>query len=78
MNLVRLAVSLLAVAFVAGQYFQERRRLAQIEQMAPREAQVFYEKHRRQTERFLTLFSIGFCITAAAALTYSYVGLDPR
>lgn len=72
MSPLQLIMAALAVAYVAGQFLQERRKLGLIEQMPGREAQAYYERTRRKYERLLLVFTILFCTAAAGALTYSY------
>jgi|tagenome__1003787_1003787.scaffolds.fasta_scaffold20625069_2 hypothetical protein len=67
MQLIRLAVVIVATLAVTGSYLQEARRLSLIKNMPGEKARAFYEATRERDERLLTVVTVVLAAMALAA-----------
>ena len=74
MQLMRVVLVLAAAAAVAGQYFQERYRLARLQALPGREARDRYEARRRSSERAMTWVTGALAVLGVAALIDMIIG----
>jgi hypothetical protein len=74
MQLVRLAIVVIATLAVSGSYFQEMRRLSVIKRMPGDKARAYYEATRERDERLLAGITIALAVMAVAAAVYVLVG----
>jgi len=70
MPLFTAAIALLCVAYSAGQYLAERKRLAVLRGLPGPQARDHYERFRKRYDRQLLIVTI--CACAAAAGTFAY------
>ncbi len=70
MQLIRLAVVIVATLAVTGSYLQEARRLSLIKRMPGDKARVFYEATRERDERLLTAVTVVLAAMALAAAAW--------
>jgi hypothetical protein len=73
MQLVRLAIVIIATLAVTGSYLQEARRLSLIKRMPGEKARAFYEATRQRDERLLTAVTAVLAVAAVAAGIYAVV-----
>jgi hypothetical protein len=74
MQLIRLAIVVIATLAVSGSYFQEMRRLSVIKRMPGDKARAYYEATRERDERLLTGITIALAVMAVASAVYVLVG----
>lgn len=73
MRPIPLLFMLLAALVVAGQYFQERRRLSRMAQMPATQARAFHEQSRKKSDRIMLLVAVVFAAGAAGTASYAYL-----
>jgi hypothetical protein len=71
MQLMRLAMVVIATLAVAGSYFQEWRRLALIKRLPGPQARAYYEATRQRDERLLGAVTVVLAAAAIAAGVYA-------
>jgi hypothetical protein len=69
MQLLRVVLLLAAVAAVAGQYLQERYRLATLDRLSGREARDRHEARRRRSERLMVAAAAAAAVAGVVAVT---------
>ena len=74
MQLVRLAIVIVATLAVTGSYLQEVRRLSVIKRLPGAKARVYYETTRERDERLLTGITVALAVMAVASAVYALVG----
>jgi hypothetical protein len=70
MQLVRLAIVVIATLVVTGSYLQEMRRLSVIKRLPGDKARAYYEATRQRDERLLTVVTVALAVMATAAAVY--------
>ncbi len=78
MRILKAVLVLLAVAVMVGRYFQERKRLAVMQQMSGERARDHYEAARRGGDTFLVVLTALFAAGAATALGYYFLHFLPQ
>jgi hypothetical protein len=78
MQLLRIALVLLAAAAAAGQYLQERYRLTVIEKLPGPEGRARIEALRRRSERGLTILAVVAGLAGLVALLDMLTGSGGR
>lgn len=78
MQLMRIVLILAAAASVAGQYLQERYRLARIETTPGREARDRYEARRQRSERAMAVVTVVLGLVGVAGLVDLLLGTPHR
>jgi hypothetical protein len=74
MQLVRLAIVIIATLAVSGSYFNEMRRLSVIRRLPGDKARVYYEATRERDERLLTGITVALAVMAVASGVFALVG----
>lgn len=74
MQLVRLAIVIIATLAVSGSYFNEMRRLSVIKRLPGDKARVYYEATRERDERLLTGITVALAVMAVASGVFALVG----
>jgi hypothetical protein len=74
MQLVRLAIVIIATLAVTGSYLQELRRLSVIKRLPGNEARAYYEATRERDERLLTGIAIALAVMALTVGINALVG----
>jgi hypothetical protein len=74
MQLVRLAIVIVATLAVTGSYLQEMRRLSVIKRLPGEKARIYYEATRERDERLLTGITVALALMAAASGVYALWG----
>ena len=77
MTALRLILAAAAIAYSVSQYWQEHRRLAQLQKLDGRKAMVRHEALRRRAERNLTLVAAIICGVALVVAIYAFALLPP-
>ncbi len=78
MQLLRIVLVLAAAAAVAGQYLQERYRLAVLEKQPGRKARDGYEARRRGSERVMLVVTVVLGLVGVAAVVDLALGGGQR
>lgn len=72
MRPLRLLLAAAAAAYVASQYWQERRRLAQIQKLDVRTAMARHERTRTRAQRALVIIAGIICLAAGGLAIYAF------
>ena len=75
MNALRLILAAAAVAYSVSQYWQEHRRLSQLQKLDGRKAMVRHEALRKRAERNITVIAAVICAAAAVVAVYAFAVL---
>ncbi|MDX2019141.1 MAG: hypothetical protein SF187_02800 [Deltaproteobacteria bacterium] len=73
MRPLRLLLAAAAAAYAASQYWQERRRFAQLRALPVRQAMAQHERHRKRAERTMILLTGVVCLVAAGLAIYAFI-----
>ncbi len=77
MRPLRLILAAAAAAYVVSQYWQERRRLMQLQKLDVRTAMARHERTRTRAQRTLTMIAGIICLAAAGLAVYAFAILPP-
>jgi hypothetical protein len=73
MQLIRLALVILATLAAVGRYLQEMHRLSVIKRLPGAQARAYYERTRERSERFLAVLTGALALLAVGSAVYTWV-----